>query len=193
MSAKVREDESLKILLPLAIRTMAKAEYSPNNIGHYGLAFEYYCHFTSPIRRYADLMVHRIVLDNLKKEKRYKPEMIEAQSRYISSQERKAMEAERESVRYFQALYMQSHVGEIFEGRITGMNDRGFFVQLVDSLCEGSLLMEHFDEEISVHKNRLSASASVSDQQWKMGDLIRVRILSSDPEDREIVFQPVLD
>jgi len=193
LSEEVRKDEKLKILLPLAIRTMAKAAYSPDNIGHYGLAFEYYTHFTSPIRRYADLMVHRILYDNLKKEKRYRPEMIEQQCRYISSQERKAMEAERESVRYFQALYMQAHVGEVFEGRITGMNERGFFVQLIDSLCEGSLSMDTFEDEISVHKSRLSASSSFSDKEWKMGDPIRVKILSSDPEDREITFAPVVE
>ncbi|MBK9272709.1 MAG: ribonuclease R [Saprospiraceae bacterium] len=193
LNEKVKEDESLKILLPLAIRTMAKAEYNPENIGHYGLAFEYYTHFTSPIRRYADLVVHRILFDNLHQEKRYRPEMIEAQCRYISSQERKAMEAERESVRYFQALYMQSHVGEIFEGRITGMNDRGFYVQLIDNLCEGSLAMDTFEDSISVSKNRLSASSDMSDQSWKMGDKIKVKLISSDPEDRIILFAPVVD
>jgi len=84
-------------------------------------------------------------------------------------------------------------VGEVFEGRITGMNERGFFVQLIDSLCEGSLSMDTFEDEISVHKSRLSASSSFSDKEWKMGDPIRVKILSSDPEDREITFAPVVE
>jgi ribonuclease R len=80
---KAEKDENLKLLMPIAIRTMAKAEYATNNIGHYGLAFEYYSHFTSPIRRYSDVLAHRILFDNLKKTKRYDKETLDVQCKYI--------------------------------------------------------------------------------------------------------------
>jgi ribonuclease R len=128
------------------------------------------------------------LFDNLKKEKRYRLDTIEAQCRYISSQERKAMEAERESIRYFQVFYLKDKIGEIYDGRITGMNDRGFYVQLIENQCEGVLLLDDMDDQIEVKKNRLSASSSISDQQWKMGDHIKVKIVSADLDDRELVF-----
>ncbi|NJL75215.1 MAG: RNB domain-containing ribonuclease [Saprospiraceae bacterium] len=123
-------DPTLKILEPLAIRTMAKAEYSANNIGHYGLGFQYYSHFTSPIRRYSDVLAHRILFSNLNgATERVGKEKLEHQCKYISKQERKANEAERESVKYKQTEFMKKHLGEVFEGVISGLIDRGIFVE----------------------------------------------------------------
>lgn len=182
----IRENDDLKILQPLAIRTMAKAAYSPENIGHYGLAFEYYTHFTSPIRRYADLMVHRILFENLTHEKRFRLDAVESQCMYISAQERKAMEAERESTKYFQVLYMNDQIGKEFVGRITGMNDRGFYVELIDSKCEAVLSFTSVPDNIIVNRNRLSAASSVSDKVWKVGERIHVKIISANLDDREL-------
>ncbi len=188
LSELARENEDYQILQPLAIRTMAKAVYSPDNIGHYGLGFEYYSHFTSPIRRYADLIVHRILFDNLKSEKRFRMDALEAQCRHISTQEKKAMEAERSSTKYYQVLYMSRFLGKNFEGRITGMNDRGFYIELSATKCEGVLPISGIPDEIEVASNRLSANSSISDFEWKIGDKIQVKVISADLDDRELVF-----
>ncbi|MEP7195330.1 MAG: ribonuclease R [Saprospiraceae bacterium] len=183
-----RKNPEFKILQPLAIRTMAKATYSTENIGHYGLAFEYYTHFTSPIRRYSDLIVHRILFENLKTEKRFRLDALEAQCRHISKQEKKAMEAERESTKYFQVLYMTKYIGQKFEGRITGMNDRGFYIELIETKCEGVLPMTEIPDQFEVSKNKLSANSNTSDIEWKIGDMIQVKVLSADLDNRELVF-----
>ncbi|NOT36138.1 MAG: ribonuclease R [Saprospiraceae bacterium] len=184
----VRQNPDYQILQPLAIRTMAKAAYSPENIGHYGLAFEYYTHFTSPIRRYSDLIVHRILYDNLQAEKRYRLDALDAQCRHISTQEKKANEAERASTKYYQVLYMSRFLGKNFEGRITGMNDRGFYIELIATKCEGVLPMTEIPDEIEVAGNRLSANSSITDVEWKIGDKINVKVISADLDDRELVF-----
>ncbi len=183
-----RKDEGLQFLQPLAIRTMAKAVYSTENIGHYGLAFDYYTHFTSPIRRYSDLIVHRILFDNLLGEKRYRLDALEAQCRHISTQEKKAMEAERASTKYFQVLYMSRYVGKVFEGRIIGMNERGFYVELIESKCEGVLPITEIPDEISVHKSRLMANSNIGDIEWRIGDKIKVKVLEANIDDKELLL-----
>ena len=104
------KNDALKMLQPLGIRAMAKAEYSTNNIGHYGLAFDLYSHFTSPIRRYSDILAHRILFQNLNVTYRVNKKRLDEQCKHISNQERKAMDAERESVKYFQMLFIQDHI-----------------------------------------------------------------------------------
>jgi len=108
LMSEAESNDALKLLVPLAVRTMAKAVYTTENIGHYGLAFDYYTHFTSPIRRYADVLVHRLLYKNLEQPFRTDEEALDMQCKHISNQERKAMEAERESVKYKQAAWVIS-------------------------------------------------------------------------------------
>ena len=191
LADQARQKEELRFLLPMAIRTMAKAEYSPENIGHYGLGFENYTHFTSPIRRYSDLMVHRILFANLHKEKRFDLGKIDLECLHISSQERKAMEAERESTKYFQTVYMQEFIGKVFDARITGMNDRNFYVEILESKCECSIALNAFEDGIIVEKSRMIARSSLTEKTYKIGSRVKVKITSAYPEDREVCGQLV--
>ena len=139
LAEKAKEDETLRLLEPLAIRTMAKAIYTTNNIGHYGLAFDYYTHFTSPIRRYADVLVHRILDASLKAVYREDKDNLEAKCKHISDMERAAANAERESVKYKQMEYLQNKVGQEFTGLVTGVIESGIFVELEESKAEGMI------------------------------------------------------
>lgn len=191
LAVHAEEDERLKMLSPIAIRTMAKAIYTTENIGHYGLAFDYYTHFTSPIRRYADVLVHRLLEKNLTEAFRTNQSRLEDMCRHISNQERKAMDAERESVKYKQVEYIARFIGEILPGRISGMIDKGIFVELVESGAEGMIPFDRMDEPFQVSESRLKAVGKKSGAILKMGDDIQVRVLDTDLATRRIEFELV--
>lgn len=190
LAEAAKENEQLKMLEPLAIRTMAKAEYSTDNIGHYGLGFEFYSHFTSPIRRYSDVLTHRILFDNLGDEvKRYDATKLEEKCKHISAQERKASDAERESIKYKQVEYISKHVGDEMEGVISGMIEKGIFVELVGSKAEGLIKFSTMPEPFLVKDSRLVAIGKRSGDELRMGDRVLVKILSADLESRQIEMQ----
>lgn len=190
LSKKARNNEKLKILEPLAIRTMAKAIYTTDNVGHYGLGFDNYAHFTSPIRRYADVLVHRLLEKNLGKEIHYTDKgILEEQCKHISAQEKKAQESERESTKYKQVEFLEKNIGSIYEGRISGFNDRGFFVELIENRCEGMVGFETMDESFDVGPGRLSAKGNRSGKVLKIGDTLDVKITNADLARRRIDFE----
>jgi ribonuclease R len=192
LSKAAEKNPGLKLLEPLAVRTMAKAEYSSDNIGHYGLGFDFYTHFTSPIRRYSDVLVHRLLDLNLNgKTYRTNKKKLEEQCKHISMQERKAMTAERESVKYKQVEFMEKHVGETFEGHVSGIIDRGIFVELSATRCEGMVAFETMTEPFEVAEGRLQARGLRSRKVLKMGDTIQVRIISTDLGRRQIEMELV--
>ena len=159
----------------LTIRAQAKAVYSTHNIGHYGLAFSHYTHFTSPIRRYPDLMVHRLVEKYIltgKKETMTREEM-ELMCEHCSECEQSAQQAERESVKMFQAMWIADHLYEDFWGHISGITEFGFFVQLDDTHCEGLIRMELIE-----HPERFT-----------LGDAVRVKVIRADINRKQIDFE----
>lgn len=188
MIRAAENDYTLKLLEPIAIRTMSKAEYSTQNIGHYGLAFDFYSHFTSPIRRYSDVLAHRILEKNLGEKAFFRTakEELEEQCKHISMQERKAMDAERESVKYKQVEFLEKHVGEVFDGFITGFIDRGMFVELKGNRCEGMVSFDTVSEPFELSNGRLRITGAHTGRQYKMGDPVRVRILNTNLEKRQI-------
>jgi len=169
---------------------MAKAEYSADNIGHYGLGFEHYSHFTSPIRRYSDVIAHRLLEANLGKETlRINKVRLEEQCKHISLQERRAVEAERESVKYKQVEYMQNHIGDEFEGAISGIIDKGIFVELFGNRCEGMIPFDLMPEPFEVMEGRLRIRGLYSGEILKMGDDVKVRIVSTNLAARQIEME----
>lgn len=187
-----RKDDRLKVLEPLAIRTMAKAVYSTNNIGHYGLGFSHYSHFTSPIRRYSDVLAHRILERNLDgKSYRVDKTKLEEQCKHISAQERKAADAERESIKYKQAEFMQSRIGQTFDGTISGMIERGFFVEVEGSKAEGLVEFRHLDDTYTLEEGNLRAKGRRYKREFKMGDRVQILVSAVDMQKRQIEMELV--
>ena len=178
----------------LAIRSMAKAVYTTHNIGHFGLGFPYYTHFTSPIRRYPDVMVHRLLQQYLDADYTSHEAAIEKQCVRCSARERKAMQAERESIKLKQVEFIQNYIGEIFEGIITGVVHFGLFVEIVENKCEGLVPMESLNWDDFVYEmngNRIMGTDS--GQMYRLGDLIKVKVVDANPEKRRIDFELIPD
>ena len=187
LSDMADDNDTVKMLQPIAIRTMSKAEYTSENIGHYGLAFDFYSHFTSPIRRYSDVLCHRILHKVLSgKNYRVNKDELEDQCRHISVQERKAMDSERESIKYKQVEYIEKNVGETFEGIISGIIDRGLFIELKVSKCEGMVSFDTLGESFAVAEGRLKATGNRTGKEYKMGDTVSVTITGADLQKRQI-------
>jgi ribonuclease R len=173
----------------IAIRTMAKAFYSTTNIGHYGLAFPYYTHFTSPIRRYPDLMVHRLFQEYLSKGKSANREEYESKCEHSSDMERKAESAERMSVKYKQAEFMVDKVGQIFDGVISGVSKWGIFVEISGTKCEGMIrLKDMYDDYYYLDEENYQVIGSRKGEQYKLGGKVRIKVKKVDLPRKQMDF-----
>jgi ribonuclease R len=173
----------------IAVRTMAKAFYTTTNIGHYGLSFPYYTHFTSPIRRYPDLMVHRLLQEYLLKGKSANREEYESRCEHSSEMERKAESAERMSVKYKQAEFMVDKVGQIFDGLISGVSKWGIFVEIVETKCEGMIrLRDMYDDFYYLDEENYQVIGSRKGQQYKLGGKVRIKVKKVDLPRKQMDF-----
>lgn len=191
---EVRGKAEQHVLEQLGIRTMAKAQYTIENIGHYGLGFEHYCHFTSPIRRYPDVLVHRVLQQCLNAA--IVPDSAMAEKcRHCSERERKAMECERAANKYKQVEFMQQFLGESFEGVISGVAQFGFFVETVAHKCEGLVSVRDLNEydEFVLNAEDYALVGRRSKQRFRMGDHVTVQVVAASLDKRQLDFHWIPD
>ncbi|MEQ9065027.1 MAG: ribonuclease R [Vicingaceae bacterium] len=180
------------VIEQLAIRTMAKAVYSTKNIGHYGLHFSHYSHFTSPIRRYPDVMVHRLLQHYLDNGKSADQSLYESHCKHCSSMEKMATDAERSSIKYKQVQFMQDKVGEVFEGIISGMNDYGIFVELTENKCEGMIRLRSMSDDYYYFDNKdFCVIGTRKKRIFEIGQKAYVKISKADLLKKQLDFELV--
>jgi len=184
---KIKGQPEEQVIVRAALRAMSKAEYAVGNIGHYGLGFDFYSHFTSPIRRYPDLIVHRLLKRYAEGHSPPSVEDLANQCEHCSEQERNAEEAERESVKLKQVEYVQEHVGDTFEGVVSGVTKFGVFVELTELLVEGLVHVRDMDDDYYVYdESTYTMRGENTGKSYRPGDSVTVEVVGADIDSREI-------
>ena len=192
LMADVEGKKEQNVLTQLAIRSMAKAIYTTKTSSHYGLAFEYYTHFTSPIRRYPDIMTHRLLQTYLLGGKSVDLGDYELKCEHASQMEKKASDAERASVKYKQAEFLKDRVGESFEGVVSGVTEWGMYVELIENKCEGMIRLRDMDDDFYIlDQANYCIIGQRKKKKFQLGDEIRVKVKSVDLVKKQIDFSLV--
>ena len=180
------------IIETLALRSMAKAVYSTDNIGHYGLAFKHYTHFTSPIRRYPDMMVHRLLTMYLGKENPGGKDKYEKLCDHSSKMERLATEAERASIKYKQVEFMSDKLGKKFEGVISGVTEWGIYVEIIENQCEGMIhIRELADDFYEYDEENYCIKGRHTGKEYMLGDRVNVEVVKADLQKKQLDYRLV--
>jgi len=175
------------VLQRLAIRSMAKAKYTTSGTGHFGLAFQHYTHFTSPIRRYPDMMVHRLLNHYLQSASPVKPDFYEENCRHSSDKEKVAADAERASIKYKQVEYMKNAEDKPYEGVIAGVTEWGVFVEIVETKCEGLVRMSEMNDDFyEFDEENMRIIGRSNKKMISLGDKCMVRVIGTDIDRRTI-------
>jgi ribonuclease R len=191
--ATIKGKPEENVVSTLAIRSMAKAVYTTDNIGHYGLAFPHYTHFTSPIRRYPDMMVHRLLARYLAEGKSADKTKIEAQCVYATEREIIASEAERASIKYKMVEFMQDKIGQMFKGHVSGMSEWGIYVELNDTHIEGMAFLRDIEGDYySYDEARFEVVGRATGRRIAFGDEVWIRVKGVDMRRRTIDFELIV-
>ena len=189
---QVEGKKEQNLIETLAVRAMAKAKYSPHNIGHYGLAFTHYTHFTSPIRRYPDLLVHRLLEKYLSNEKLYDESELESLCNHCSYMENQATHAERASVKFKQVEFLSDKIGQEFDGIISGVTDWGIFVELSENMVEGMISLRSMDDDVYVFdEDDYCIYGKYKNKSYRLGDEIRIIVEKADLAKKQLDFKIV--
>ncbi|MEN9487694.1 MAG: ribonuclease, partial [Bacteroidota bacterium] len=176
----------------LAMRTMSKAVYSTENIGHYGLSFDHYSHFTSPIRRYPDLVAHRLLQHYLDGGKSPNAAEYEEMMKHCSAQERLASDAERDSIKFMQVKFMEKHVGEVFEGVVSGTADFGFWVEIPENGAEGLIKLRDLMDDSYFHEAKTHSIVGMrTGRTFQLGDTVKIKVIKANLVAKQLDFKIV--